>query len=207
MRTGFHAMRRRHPFLLALLVFVAGCRGNPPAPGRYAPGDAGHNLDHGVLDAALSDLLESPDFLRPGLSRPRIVLGDATLPSGAGASTCSGNDADKGVPEDALQDLRSRNPKGTSYSLAAYRPTDPRVVVADLGPVFRRDPEGDAVYASYPDARGYVQPLLPGYSRDGRTAVFRFSFGPTGHWGFGSYRLDREGGRWAVTSRFLFYGN
>jgi hypothetical protein len=50
----------------------------------------------------------------------------------------------------------------------------------------------------FPDAVGFVVPLLPGNSRDGRTALFYFYYGPNMHGASGLYLLRNVKGRWEI---------
>jgi hypothetical protein len=84
----------------------------------------------------------------------------------------------------------------------------------DLGPAARHwDPEKLKEWAypwpppkGYPDVRAMAVLWLPAYSSDGRTAVVRFSFGPTAHGATATYLLARGVGGWRVTRwAFAFY--
>jgi hypothetical protein len=58
----------------------------------------------------------------------------------------------------------------------------------------------------YPDVRAMAVLWLPAYSADGRTAVVRFSFGPTPHGATATYLLARGVGGWRVTRwAFAYY--
>ena len=57
----------------------------------------------------------------------------------------------------------------------------------------------------FPKARGYVETLLPGYSRDGLTALVVFSFGPTVHGAVGYYLLRKVEGRRVIIERSIGY--
>src|SRR5262249_10982188 len=46
---------------------------------------------------------------------------------------------------------------------------------------------------AYPNASGYVNAWLPGYSQDGKDAVLRFWFGPSAHGAISTYRLRKSG--------------
>lgn len=59
--------------------------------------------------------------------------------------------------------------------------------------------------ARFPRARGCVRAHLPGYSRDGLTAIMRFGFGPTQHGAMGYYLLKKVGGRWEIIGRSIEY--
>jgi hypothetical protein len=51
----------------------------------------------------------------------------------------------------------------------------------------------------------YVRLWLPGYSNDRKTAVIRFSYGPSAHGAAATYVLKNRNGEWIVTKFNLFY--
>ncbi len=59
--------------------------------------------------------------------------------------------------------------------------------------------------SQFPKARGYVETLLPGYSRDGLAALVVFTFGPTAHGAVGYYLLRKVEGRWVIIERSIGY--
>lgn len=62
---------------------------------------------------------------------------------------------------------------------------------------FRKEPE---------TIKAWVQPFLPGYSKQRDQAVLRFWFGPTPHGASGTYFLVKRAGKWRVQWRdFAFY--
>jgi hypothetical protein len=95
-------------------------------------------------------------------------------------------------------DLVRRNPREGHFSLVRYHPSNPTFLVRDLNRI-----DDLEFWAEYPDARGYVSPMLPGYSLDGLTACLFFRFGPTPHGALGCYLLRRVKGRWEVVWRNL----
>jgi hypothetical protein len=103
------------------------------------------------------------------------------------------------VPAEVAESLVQRNAKPTSLRGWGFAEG---IAVADLGPtsdlVSRTPPE-------YPDAKAYAIVFLPGYSKDGRTAVVQFDFGPTPHGASATYLLVRTEGGWTVTQSALVY--
>jgi hypothetical protein len=88
------------------------------------------------------------------------------------------------------------------YSLARYYPSSPNILRRRLSAS-----DGDFVSfgSHYPTARGYVEAILPGYSRDGREALFFFRLGPTEHGAFGCYYLKKLDGRWEIALKRIYY--
>src|SRR5579885_1977554 len=103
------------------------------------------------------------------------------------------------IPPEIRDDPMRRNPGHRRYVLDRCHPSSPNILVRDL-----RGVDSDlGCSAQFPDARGYVTPLLPGYSRDGGEAVFLFGFGPTPHGAVGFHRLRRANGRWEIARKRL----
>jgi len=170
-----------------------------PTPIELAPQPRWANTDHDVFDVVLSDLLTNADFGPvgggPAAKRFQIVVVDKTY----GRVTNSRlhdvlGDQTKDVPAEVQADLVSRNPDRKGYSLAKYRPSTPDILVQDMRAV---DQVND-FDRQFPSARGYVLPLLPGYSHDGRMAFFYFYFGPTLHGAAGYYLLRKVNGHWEI---------
>jgi hypothetical protein len=165
------------------------------------------NADHDVFDIVLADLIENPDFNQsiraPGPRSTQIVMHSQTR----GYVTRAFLEMyrwprENGAPEDALDDLVARNPKGTEFTLDSYQPSNAKIVVANLGESQREywSPPG------FPGSCGYIVPFLPGYSRDGKTAIFLFRLPPLGyHPGWGCYLLDKKDGRWIIANKQLFH--
>ena len=85
------------------------------------------------------------------------------------------------IPDDILADLRRRN-AGPVRSLADFKPANPDIVVRDLDKLFER-PGGlldanEEFEKRYPNAFCYVGAHLPGYSREGDSAIIVFEGGP-----------------------------
>jgi len=196
-----------HIFRLILLVLVvhlvpAGCAAPPDAPGR--------STDFELIELVLVDLIDFKEFHsltgRDG-KKSQIVLSDQTIGSSGflsddQLSSESYPEKDKLVPPDIGADLRRRNPK-EPISLSAFNPKNPNIIVEDLSDIDGKD---DAAFEKkHPDARGYVEAWMPGYSEDGRTAVVRVLFGPTPHAATATYMLVKQDGRWKVKWRKTAY--
>jgi hypothetical protein len=136
--------------------------------------------------------------------RPKIILSDTT--NGGPLNAVATLNTDDRIAPDVLRDLVDRNPPGQIYSLRDYRPGNPDVSVLPKSTFISRSRGFDGA-DEYFDVKGYVVVALPGYSRDGLTAVVRFTFGPWDHISLGYYRLDKVDGHWAVRSRLLYYGS
>lgn len=189
------------------LGFAAWMFREPVVPVVIAPPPTRANPDHEIFDLVLADLIDNPEFnstIGPSnTKKTQVVLNQHTI--GHVSREFLRIDTwvrDSGIPEDVLDDLAERNPKGTVFSVAAYRPTNPNIAVKVLG-------EGDfdlGFYGRFPKACGYVVPYLPGYSRDGKSALFRFAIPPLGyHPGWGSYHLKKFGGRWEIIDKQIYY--
>ncbi len=171
-----------------------------------APQPRSVSVDHEIYDVVLTDLLEYQEFDPAthggGVKKTKIVLSDTSEGQLDDDFILHGFYAgqEKDVPSDVRRDLPRRNPERTRYSLTGYRPSNPSILLRDLS-----HSRGFEFGDEFPDARGYVVPHLPGYSEDGRTAVFLFSFGPTAHGAVGFYLLRKENGRWEIVLRHLGY--
>jgi hypothetical protein len=164
--------------------------------------------DYKILDVVLLDVFDYKAFRIMAVAgkKNRIVLDVRSL--GAGWSSFLSDDRldredhDKDphfIPAEIRQDLRRRN-SSKPVSLSQFKPASPKVLIEHLN-------ESDTVERSgtfrekYPDAAGFLQVWLPGYSKDGRTAVFRACFGPVPHLATVTYHLAKNDGRWIVVWR------
>jgi len=162
------------------------------------------NTDDDLFDIVLLDLIDNKEFEPAtggrGAPKHQIVFGRTTEVG----FTKLPFDLDqwfreKKIPPDIREDLLSRNPRRTRHFLARYQPSNPKILVRDLS----RIDQDLGFSAQFPDARGYVESMLPGYSRDGRKAVVLFSFGPTPHGASGCYLLVKANGRWEIKERLI----
>jgi hypothetical protein len=171
-------------------------------PIELAPAPQWVNADHDIFDIVLSDLLGDPEFQPVGddlnPKRTQIVFGDKThvwpadrRPGDAALQPI------KGVPAEVLTDLENRNAKGSAYSLLHYKPSNRNIIMQDMSELKRPVPFMD----QRPAARGFVLAGLPGYSHDGRTALFCFRPGPYLKAFDGYYVLKKVNGRWEIISK------
>jgi hypothetical protein len=193
---------------LATLVIVGGCNGCrvSTTPGARSADDAVR--DNEVIEAAMLDLVGNSDFspvVHAGTPKKRQIILDDTTLGGVGAWLLETKSLALSDPirSQLRDDTLRRNPQGQRFSIATFRPADRNVAVLALN-----DRDLDIEFSDrFPDARGYVQSLLPGFSKDGQTALFGFYFGPTPHGAFGIVILSRESGHWRVKQRFVGYFN
>ena len=104
------------------------------------------------------------------------------------------------IPPVIRADLRRRNPN-EPISLATFKPVSKKILVRDLDGLHRFGKFEE----KYPNAQAYVETWLPGYSKDGQSAVLRTSFGPTPHGATATYMLAKKDGRWTVVWRKVSY--
>ncbi len=166
--------------------------------------------DGQVLDTLLLHLLADPEFdlTRVATNGTTIVLHTRT-PEQTGfllSQQIRSEIDSKTLPRDAEQDLRRRNSppnvKPDTYQAVEASFTNltfsAGIVVADLSPVWNQIPAYVALERSYPTARGWVRPYLPGYSKDGSRAIVRAGVGPTPHGATVTALLERSGDKWVV---------
>jgi len=177
--------------------------------------------DYAVLEAALNDLAspKNPEYKYfiqhrgPGkeivinaetIWRYRVtdMIHDLDQPN----RNVDGSDI-RSIATDIQEDLKRRSTTDAS-SLADFKPANPNIVVQDLDHMLEAaDPTSlfddglNAIRKKYPTAWGYVWAFLPGYSKDGKSAVIVF-YEPGGrHGGDWVYMLSRKGKRWEVDWR------
>ncbi len=113
---------------------------------------------------------------------------------------------DHRLPGDADQNLRQRNclPGGRYDSIAAPF-ADLKfaagITVADLG----ANRGNISFEEAHPNAHGWVEAYLPGYSKDGSLAVVRALVGPSPHGAVVTALLEKNGDKWTVKWHQLSY--
>jgi hypothetical protein len=178
--------------------------------------------DFKILDVVLLDLLDYEDFNTPSRRKAaiQIILDPMTV------GGFSQNDEHQlkvevdfyhkvqAISEEIAEDLKRRNPE-KPISLAGYKSPSPMIVVEKLIPekIFDSSTgeylteEASQEYrfrmAGSPRGCGYLIAWLPGYSKDGNTAVLRAHCGPWPHGATLTYKLARKDGRWTVVWRFV----
>jgi hypothetical protein len=166
------------------------------------------NPDHDVFDVVLLDLIDNPEFdpaTHDGnVVKRAIIMGEITRPGLSYQRLQSmGLDrwfAEKRLPPEVTANLLARNPVKKRFHLADYHPADPSILVRDVS----RDYDIMDFGADFRFVRGYAECSLPGYSRDGQTAVICFWWGPTAHGAGGCYILRKSRGCWNVSERWLW---
>ena len=118
-------------------------------------------------------------------------------------------------------DQRRRNPN-KPIPLAGYKSPNPKILVEKLVPektyssfspstgedlthtLSEEDADKYRFRMLWPhDGSGYVIALLPGYSKDGNTAVFEAYCGPSAHGATLIYKLAKKDGKWTVVWRVV----
>jgi hypothetical protein len=79
--------------------------------------------------------------------------------------------------------------------------------VADIDELLKDHfrPGETALRDRYPEAEFYVRCWLPGYSKDGKTALVRMTFAPTPHGASATFLLERNESGWHVVNRNFSY--
>jgi hypothetical protein len=168
------------------------------------------NTDYELFDIVLSDVIENKDFELAtgglGVEKPQIVFCNTTRP-GRGHLNWELDTWIRAetVPSEIRDDLWKRNPPDKRFLLARYHPTNPDILVRNRSRIDR----DLGFYSQFPKACGYVEANLPAYSRDGRTAVVRFTSGPSAHADVGyadrgRYLLRKRNGRWEIIERSIW---
>ena len=174
--------------------------------------------DREVLEASIDFLMdvkneENKDlaFDRDYLDRTRIVVDNTTVgdrdPLFETALKVAGEA--KSLYRKEVGAAWSQRNSEPSVPTAAFRFRDRRVVIDDLDALAERAGGGlsfDLAFRkNHPKARCWVKVSLPGYSRDGSTAVVLFRIGPDPHGAAWLYQLARFQGRWNVAWRRFVY--
>lgn len=166
--------------------------------------------DRQVLNSLLSFLLTSTNFNLTGVAtNGTTVVLHARTPEKTGflhSSQMRADIAKQILPADAVTDLRERNTppdaKTNTYPAVAASYTNltfsTNILVAELSPLWKDRRLLNAFEQAYPQARGYVQSYLPGYSKDGNQAVVRAMVGPTPHGAMLTVLLEKTGDTWTV---------
>ena len=90
--------------------------------------------------------------------------------------------------------------------MADFKPANPNIIVQDLDSMLE-EPQGifddslNAIRKKYPTAWGYVWAYLPGYYKDGLSAVVVFDWPGGRHGGDAVYMVRKDKRRWNVVWR------
>ena len=113
------------------------------------------------------------------------------------------------VPQQLIAALNERARRDEKRALDHFVPDDARVVVGDVSRATTGRPHEFAFLEfpkRFPNAGAYVRIWLPAYSDDGREAIFRFFFGPSGHGASATFLLRKNArGHWAVVAAEINY--
>lgn len=115
----------------------------------------------------------------------------------------AGEENGQTIPDEIGDHLRQRNPG---------EPASSKDFHTDKAPIRIRDVNAELEEASgfefaekywdkYRESWGYAYAFLPGYSKDGKTAVVVFDEGPSPHGAEITYLLVKSGGDWKVKWR------
>ncbi|HUS35628.1 MAG TPA: hypothetical protein VM680_09785 [Verrucomicrobiae bacterium] len=110
------------------------------------------------------------------------------------------------LPRDAETDLRRRNtPQGSkpdSYDAVPVSYTNltfsAGIVVTNLNEMMEGRRRFRSFEKAQPNARGWLEAYLPGYSKDGNVAVVRAGAGPWAHAAMLTAVLEKRGTEWKV---------
>jgi len=210
-------MNKRAAFFFLTLLSLALTVAHPLRAAPAVPDER----DGRVLDALLVHLLSDPRFVFSGVSTSQsTILLHASTPESVGdlqPETMRINIVgDYTLPDDALLDLRRRNPPrkaspgDTNAPVAAYFTNltfSPGIIVTNLSSDLRTDRRSIVeMQFAYPKARGWVEANLPGYSNDGSSAVVNAYIGPSAHGASLIAFLKKSGDKWTVKwVHFNFY--
>jgi hypothetical protein len=167
--------------------------------------------DRQVIEAALDELVDprNPEnaisYPANSVARSEVVLGEMTYPDGFADCESSGQGTGRGVEDETRSDLARRN-GGGGLPLKELGPGWRRPIrLDDLERLYERgieagEPFWDYFHRCHPNACGWLEVSLPGYSRDGRTAIVRFAR-PSYHGEFWTYALNKNVTGWKVSRR------
>lgn len=176
----------------------------PPPAGKHATVS-----DRDVLEALLLSVASDQEFPAPAAPEKPIIVLHRRNPESVepliNASMVSFETGRKDLPKDAWDDLVRRNvirlnPSSRQISYEGLQ-FDPKIQVGNAFPEPKPPFAGKTFEEVFPNARGWVSAWVPGYSKDGRTAVVRAQIGPAGHMATMTAILKNEGGKWAVVWR------
>lgn len=181
-------------------------------------GPAKTRRDFAVLEAALNDLTspKNPEYINWEPGREIVVhdeimnldrrLFEIDFPIVPEAELSIEAEHLRSIPADIKEDFKRRCNEH-SVSLADFKPANPNIIVDDIEDWIDEMVEPmkslDQVFRKHhPTAWGFVEPILPAYSKDGKKAFVIFGGGRDGDHGlYWFYMLAREGKRWKVQWR------
>jgi len=198
--------------VLALIIGVGAqvalCQ-EPPRQGAeiHARGKYASDVDRQVLQALLLDVYADPEF--PPAAKPdktTIVLHERTpdlIDPVINTAQVMADTGGRVLPKDAWDDLVERNEirrdKNSRVILYDGLNFDSRIQVGNCFPGPQPPFLGKTFEEVFPTGRGWVDAWVPGYSKDGKTAVVRARIGPTEKWSTLTAILTQKDGNWIVS--------
>jgi len=202
--SAFARFRRCLLFCLAIAITSAARSATPAGPDER---------DRKVIESLLLHLVADAKFdvTRVPTNGASIVLHVRT-PEKTGFLTAGQMHSDIGehkLPTDAETDLRRRNTpadaKPGSYDSVTASYTNlafgPAIVVTDLTETWKGEfgvARANSFAEQFPQARGWLELYLPGYSDDGTHAIVRGPVGPWAHAAMLTAELEKVGEKWTV---------
>lgn len=202
-------MRLQTLALTACLVAIGA--GQTPAPkSDLVPA---RPRDREVLQAFLAVLADDPKFPVPEEWKGSIVLHERSpthIRLIVDPFVLNADAGGKVLPRQAKDDLVKRNQRLGSREATgfAYEPAwfTPPVVVADCTKGSEIKLRVDRFHESYPESRCWVEAWIPGYTKDGKTALVRARIGPSPKGATVTGILKLEGAKWVVAwHRYAVY--
>ncbi len=165
--------------------------------------------DRDVLEALLLAVASDKDFPAPASPDKNLIVLHERNPKSVepliNAAQVSYETGQKDLPKDAWDDLVRRNVIRQNLS---SRPIfyegmqfDPKIQVGNAFPGPEPPFIGKTFEEVYPTARGWVSAWVPGFSKDGKTAIVRAQIGPSAHMATLTAILKQIAGKWSVTWR------
>jgi hypothetical protein len=193
--------------LLVFLIQAGLSQGTGITAQAKASGKRATDADRQVLETLLLEIATDPTFPPPATpEKPHIVLHRRTpkmIEPVISASEVSYETGARVLPKDAWDDLVRRNAirldprsREISYEGLAF---DEMIQVGNAFPGPEPPFIGKTFEEVFPRARGWVEAWVPGFSKDGRTAVVRARIGPIEKRAMLTAILNRHGDKWAVT--------
>jgi hypothetical protein len=180
-----------------------------PAKGKFAT-----ETDRQVIETLLLSLVDDKEFPAPMVADKTFIALHRRTPKGIkpliDQAEVSYDTGAKAMPKDAWDDLVRRNvarldPNAREIHYEGLQ-FDPRIQVGNAFPGPEPPFLGKTFEDVFPKARAWVEAYVPGYSKDGKTAIVRARFGPAGHLATLTAILNLQGGKWNVVwRRFSVY--
>lgn len=201
-------MKRFFAMIIAFAIVSQGAfsQPTPSAPAPQVKGKHASDADRRVLEALLLVVLEDAEYPPPvATDKPQIVLHRRTpkrIEPIISTWQVTYDTGGKEMPKDAWDDLVRRNvvrldPNSREIHYEDL-PFDSRVQVANAFPGPETPFLGKSFEEVFPQARGWVEAWVPGYSKDGKTAVIRARIGPTAKPATLTAIMKKVDGKWAV---------